>query len=268
MTTRPSRKSPSSLLSATKASSARTRSSPRLKARVTTGAEDVAAYPTAEPTGIAKPTTILGSGVIASVGAPAGDPEVGATDATVGTAASLYGSDSPTITANDAPSVLVHPISSSLGNTPPVADSIPGVAADGNTDDAAPPSAMSDLVPTGDVAGPTSFDYGEDESAVGTKADSPSINLYVTGPTAATANTGSFSKDTRDATGDYEEAFETNLATDTGPAILGTPTEPTFTGTGVTEDLTDTSPSPKNLYSIFSPKTPSKAPTLTTLGKP
>jgi len=50
-------------------------------------------------------------------------------------------------------------------------------------------------------------------------------------------------------------------------------TEPVFAGaeTGVAEDgimdMTNPSPSPKNLYSIFSPKSSSKAPTLTPLGK-
>ena len=75
---------------------------------------------------------------------------------------------------------------------------------------------------------------------------------------------------------DYEEALEADPAAESaiasvGSATLGTPTESTFAGTGLTDevfkDAAYPSPSPKSLYSIFTSKTPSKSPTLTSLGK-
>jgi len=282
MTTRPSRKSPSSLLAATQASSARTRtrSSSRLAAK---GDKETTGIDATMPDGAKnKAADATSSPVVAAV---------------VGIVA---GNDAPAVTApaiatviiadGDASGTEVDPLNGKSVDTAgkEVAVGV-GKFVDGaekETSALAPASTATTSVTAIDPhglkrtvesnSGSNTFSNGIDLSysdavpktsfrAPGTEAE-PSISskkLYseVTGtmPSRNHIPTGV-------VTGINEASPDVN-----GTADAASTTPPTTTVAVTVDSATDTNPSPKNLYSIFASKmpskTPPKTPTLTLLGK-
>ena len=236
MTTRPSRKSPSSLLSATMASSARTRSSSRLaKARTE--------------------TTPAASAKVATPGSDADDTVPGAVAAAVALNASK---DEPKPDSTDvalcADSLTVDAVEAIDGGEDALANSSPDATAgipavsteDGNFDPtklatSASPSSKKKVFESAGAAAPAPKDIPlvDDPNAAGTVAK--------TGAKTGAGTAAGAVAETATTTGAMP--FESNVECNRASA--------------------NASPPPKNLHSIFAAKTPSKSPplTFTPLGK-
>jgi len=244
MTTRPSRKAPSSLLSATKASSARTRSSSRLKARTTGVDKDTSRLemdvhvndaPTNGNNGMSG--NKYTARAVAAVTTKSDGDLTGAAKSSTMNFGKDSGSDTGAKEAEDAGAVAANsnPVPKNIPptNVAPIAASTAAAVAVGG-DATTTPSTDSTVHPTVEEASPGNTE-GTPSTEVNPATSSKKLFAEVAGTDAP--------------------AFTTPT---TAAVAIGTALE--------SNGPTDTSPSPKNLYSIFS-KTPSKSLALTGLGK-
>jgi len=237
MTTRPARKSPSSLLSATKASSARTRSSPRL----------------AKPKHLSKPTGVDDLSGIAN-----GPTDLDAATLTKEITGGIVANPSDVAAAGKGKDTEILESTSNITPSPVIKDSAPGsnagLGTQDVTEDAVAPSRPGMAIGASTEATTIGADPPMLETA-STSADddafsSNNIEGKVLAQAKATVTAGAA------GAGPEHASWAVTIAKGSSPNLE----------TNI--DPTNTSPSPKNLYNIFASNTPSKSPTLTSLGKP
>ena len=282
MTTRPSRKAPSSLLASTKASSARTRSSSRLKSRTTNRVGEDSNTCNVTMNGAASP---VDDGAIEASRLKTKMFEsfdnIAASDTLPSASKSIVNDDTLSPTPATDPTPAADSVSPNDDLT--VASKLSTAECAGTIDtlpsEDSPPDGVTGIVDNtskamegGTVAGTgigVTGGINEASKAMEIVAVAGAVAGTAAGVTAGTASTKWM--EAVDGTGIVARAVAGTVA---GAAVgIDAPAFTTPATAAVTLESTSastktmTSPSPKNLYSIFASKTPSKSPILTPLGK-